>query len=123
MYYRAVYFKLTEISVEHFNVRFKEQPKQNSMKQAATEALLSCLAYFLTPKMEAIYFSEISVDVQRDTRPYIPEDRTIYNNHCLGGITNFKMTFVNWKKICHIHKSRNISSNAIFGTGDNKPIT
>jgi hypothetical protein len=32
--------------------------------------------------MEAICSSEISVDFQRTTRHYIPEERTLHNNHC-----------------------------------------
>jgi hypothetical protein len=32
--------------------------------------------------MEAIYSSETSVDFQRTTRRYIPEDSTLYNHRC-----------------------------------------
>jgi hypothetical protein len=32
--------------------------------------------------MEATYFSETSVDFQRITRRYIPEDRTLHNHRC-----------------------------------------
>jgi hypothetical protein len=41
------------------------------MKQAAKRA---CMAYPLTLKT--------SVDVQRTTRRYIPEDRTLHKHHC-----------------------------------------
>jgi hypothetical protein len=37
--------------------------------------LVSCLTYSSTLKMEEICFSETSVDFQRTTRRYIPEDR------------------------------------------------
>jgi hypothetical protein len=40
--------------------------------------LVSSAAYFSTLKMEAISSSETSVDTQRTTRRYIPEDGTIY---------------------------------------------
>jgi hypothetical protein len=39
--------------------------------------LVSCLAYFSTLKMEATCFSEASVEFQRTTWRYIPEDRTL----------------------------------------------
>jgi hypothetical protein len=32
--------------------------------------------------MEAIYFSETSVDTQRNTRRHIPEDDTLHNHRC-----------------------------------------
>jgi hypothetical protein len=44
--------------------------------------LVSCLAYSSTLKMEARCFSETSVDFQRTTRRYIPEDRTLHNHRC-----------------------------------------
>jgi hypothetical protein len=39
--------------------------------------LISYLAYFSLLKMDAIFSSETSVDFQRNTRHYIPKDRTI----------------------------------------------
>jgi hypothetical protein len=41
--------------------------------------LVSCLAYSLALKMEAICSSETSVNFQRTARCYIPEDRTLNN--------------------------------------------
>jgi hypothetical protein len=41
--------------------------------------VVSCLDYFSTLKMEATCFSETSVDFQRTTGCYIPEDRTFKN--------------------------------------------
>jgi hypothetical protein len=32
--------------------------------------------------MEAIFSSETSVDIQRTTQRYIPEDRTLHNQRC-----------------------------------------
>jgi hypothetical protein len=44
--------------------------------------LVSCSAYFSTLKMEAIRSSETSVDSQRTTWRYIPEDGTVLNYRC-----------------------------------------
>jgi hypothetical protein len=41
--------------------------------------LVSCSAYSLTLKMEATHSSETSVEFQRTTRHYVPEDRTLHN--------------------------------------------
>jgi hypothetical protein len=38
----------------------------------------SCLAYVSPLKMEAIYSSETSDDLQRTTRNYIPQERTLH---------------------------------------------
>jgi hypothetical protein len=40
--------------------------------------LLSCSTYFSTLKMEATCSSRTSIDFQRTTRRYIPEDRTLH---------------------------------------------
>jgi hypothetical protein len=53
------------------------------ISQAGNQRLLSatmvyCLAFSSTLKMEATCSSETSVDFQRTTRRYIPEDRTLY---------------------------------------------
>jgi hypothetical protein len=45
--------------------------------------LVSCSAFYsFTLKMEAICWSETSVDTLRITGRYIPEDRTLYNYRC-----------------------------------------
>jgi hypothetical protein len=44
---------------------------------------VSCLAYSSTLKMKATWSSETSVDFQRTTRRYIPEDRTLQEVHLL----------------------------------------
>jgi hypothetical protein len=44
--------------------------------------LVSYFAYSSTPNIEATYSSETSVDIQRTTRPHIPEDRTLRNHLC-----------------------------------------
>jgi hypothetical protein len=41
--------------------------------------LVTCLAYFLILKMEVICSSKTSIDTQRTTRRYIPEDGTLQN--------------------------------------------
>jgi hypothetical protein len=40
--------------------------------------LVSFLAYFLSPKIEATRSSETSVEFQGTTQRYIQEDRTLY---------------------------------------------
>jgi hypothetical protein len=50
--------------------------------------LVSCSAYFLTLKMEAICSSETSVDSQRTTWHYIPEDGTLHN-HCCENLESY----------------------------------
>jgi hypothetical protein len=42
-------------------------------------ALVSCSAYSSALKMDEIYSSETSIDFQRITRRYIPEDSTVHN--------------------------------------------
>jgi hypothetical protein len=44
--------------------------------------LVSCSAYFCTLKMEVIFSSETSADIQRTTRSYIPEDYNLHNHRC-----------------------------------------
>jgi hypothetical protein len=48
---------------------------------AACFMLVSCLAYFLTLKMEATGSSKTSVDFQQTTEHYIPEDITECHNN------------------------------------------
>jgi hypothetical protein len=47
--------------------------------------LVSFLAYSSTLKMEAKGSSEMSVDFQRTTRRYTPEDRTLHEEHIVTG--------------------------------------
>jgi hypothetical protein len=42
-------------------------------------ALVSCSTYSSTLKMEAICYSETSVDFRQTTRRYIPENSTLYD--------------------------------------------
>jgi hypothetical protein len=65
---------------------FKSQPTFRRKQSSATcFTLVSCLACSLALKMEVTYSSEMSVDFQRTTRRYIPEDRTLQ-----------KVVFVSW---------------------------
>jgi hypothetical protein len=52
------------------------------MKAGGKQALVSCSAYSSTLKKETICSSETSVDFQRTTRRYIPEDSTLHNHRC-----------------------------------------
>jgi hypothetical protein len=49
---------------------------------AISFTMFSWLSCFSTMKMEATCFSETSVDFQRSTRGYIPEDRTRHKYRC-----------------------------------------
>jgi hypothetical protein len=51
------------------------------MKSCSAFILVSFLVYFSKMKMEATCSSETSVDFQRTTRRYIPEDRTLHTNN------------------------------------------
>jgi hypothetical protein len=53
--------------------------------------LLEELTYSSTLKMEATCSSETSVDYQRTTRSYIPEDRTLYL-HVVSNLINYIFT-------------------------------
>jgi hypothetical protein len=54
--------------------------------------LVFCLAYSSILKMEAVCSSETSVEFQRTTRRYIPEDRTL-NNHRCWNLTSHVLAF------------------------------
>jgi hypothetical protein len=43
---------------------------------------VSCLAYSSTLNLEATYFTKTSAGFQQTTWCYIPEDRTLHDNHC-----------------------------------------
>jgi hypothetical protein len=55
---------------------------QGRARNQACFMLVSRLAYSSTLKMEAICSSETSVDVHRNARRYIPEDRALHNHRC-----------------------------------------
>jgi hypothetical protein len=57
--------------------------------------LVSCSAYFSTLKMEALCSPETSVDFQRTTRRYIPEDSTLHNHRC-ENLTSMEETVSSW---------------------------
>jgi hypothetical protein len=54
----------------------KSKPSKKPALLAACFMLFSCLAYYLTLKMEVTRFSDMSVIFQWTTWYYIPEDRT-----------------------------------------------
>jgi hypothetical protein len=61
--------------------------------------LVSCLAYSYTLKMEAICFSETSVDSQWTTWYYILEEITLHNHVCENvksceGVRNFLCVYL-----------------------------
>jgi hypothetical protein len=54
-----------------------ESKSKSSKKPAACFALVPCLVYSWTIKMEVTCSSEMLVDLQRTIRHYVPEDRTL----------------------------------------------
>jgi hypothetical protein len=56
----------------------KNKPRKKPALLVTCFMLVSFLAYSSTLKIEAACFSETSVDFQRTTRRYIPEDRPLY---------------------------------------------
>jgi hypothetical protein len=58
---------------------------------------------FSTLKMEAICSSETSADTQRTTRPYIPEDSTLYNHHCENLQSYRWQEFHIFSRVCFLH--------------------
>jgi hypothetical protein len=72
--------------------------------------LLSCMACSSTLKMEAICFSEMSVDFQLTSRRYIPKDRTVHQ--CIYVLTqepgsNYREHIQNTTKIKQTEKKQN----------------
>jgi hypothetical protein len=65
--------------------------------------LVSCSAYSLTKKMEAICSSETSVDFQRATLCYIPEQRTLQNHHWKPQILHTQHHIPKDRILQHIH--------------------
>jgi hypothetical protein len=65
----------------HHQGRINQTRDQGEFKWQE-ELLVSCLGYFLTLKIEATCSYETSVDFQRTTRRYIPEDGTLHNHRC-----------------------------------------
>jgi hypothetical protein len=70
-----------------FEVLTAETIKSRRIRRARNQGesrwrteLVSCSDYFSTLKMEAICSSETSVETQRTTRRYIPEDDTLHNH-------------------------------------------
>jgi hypothetical protein len=69
----------------HLQGRRISNAKKTSIRQTWSRALLTvCLAYFYTPKMEAICSSETSVDFNWTARRYIPEDRALHTHRCVN---------------------------------------
>jgi hypothetical protein len=66
--------------LHHQGRRISQTRNQLCLPPAFT--LVSCLAYTLTLKMEATCSLETSVDFQRTTWCYIPEDSTLHNHRC-----------------------------------------
>jgi hypothetical protein len=79
-----IFWDITPCSPLKMNQRFGRTSRLHLQGRRTSQAnqyeagtmLVSCLVYSSTLKMEAICFSETSVDFQRAIWRYIPEDRT-----------------------------------------------
>jgi hypothetical protein len=71
-----------------------EREGGSSAELATCFALVSWLTYFSTLRMEATCSSETSVDFQRTTRRYIPEDRTLHN-HLYENLKSYLLNIFN----------------------------
>jgi hypothetical protein len=91
----TIFRKITPCSPLKVNRRFGGTYRRWQAEQSArlclppVFTLVSCLAYSSTLKMEAKCSSETSVEFQRTTRRYIPEDNTLH------AYTQFKAGFLN----------------------------
>jgi hypothetical protein len=61
---------------------------KNKLRFPPAFTLVSCLAYSSTLEIEVICFCETSVDFQRTTRPYFPED-IVLHNHCCENLNSY----------------------------------
>jgi hypothetical protein len=70
-------YKITVYSAESQTDVSEEHVASIRSRFACYLVLFSCVAYYLTLKMEATLSSKTSVDFQRTTRHCIPEERTL----------------------------------------------
>jgi hypothetical protein len=66
--------------------------EETTGKPASTFLLVSCLDYFYTLKMEAVYSSETSMSLNWTTRPHIPKGSTLFSHR----YENFKSEVVSF---------------------------
>jgi hypothetical protein len=99
----------TYVSEEHIAsiFRVEEYAEQETSLKAKlclppALTLVSCSAYYSTLKMEAICSSEASVDFQRTTRCYIPEDSILYNHRC-ENLKSYAPLPLFWKRLPQCH--------------------
>jgi hypothetical protein len=77
--------------------------------------IVSCSAYSSILKIEAIFSSETSADIQRTTRLYIPENSTLHDHRC----ENLKF-YINYTiKTSSLNKEPADLSSAAGGYNDN----
>jgi hypothetical protein len=93
----SIFWDITPCSPLRVNRRFGGIYRLHTAELCLPPAftLVSCSAYSSTLKMEAICFSETSVDFQRTTWRYIQEDSTLHNQRCENLKSYiFKISFV-----------------------------
>jgi hypothetical protein len=64
--------------------RMSQTRNQSEAGSKQSFMLVSSFVYSSTPKMKATCSSEMSVDIEQTTWCYIPEDRTLQKERCLG---------------------------------------
>jgi hypothetical protein len=92
--------------------------RYNAMQSIESQAtlrrlcmLVSCLVYCSTLNMDAICSPETSVDFQRITPRYVPEDRTIYRTVTTNTAVSYtpwswygKCVYISWFFLISMHK-------------------
>jgi hypothetical protein len=92
----------TDVSDQHIDSKFRV--KEKSEKETSVKAGGKQL-FFLTLKMKAICSSETSVDSQRTTWCYIPEDGTLHNHRCQNLKSYDVTTVLQAERLAHTHSS------------------
>jgi hypothetical protein len=65
----------------HLHLQGRRISEARNQREESSK-LVSCLAYSSTLKLETTCSPETSVDFQRTTRHFIPEDKTLHNYRC-----------------------------------------
>jgi hypothetical protein len=81
--------------------------KQVGVKFVACFMLVSCLAYYLTLKMDTICSSKSLVDFHQTMWHYIPDERAVYSHH----YANLKSNIIqmSWTDIVRLVEKRLVS--------------
>jgi hypothetical protein len=98
----TIFWDITPCSPLNVNRRFGETYHLHLQGRRLLDTCFyagSCLVYSSTLKMEALFSSETSIDIERTTRRYIPEDSTLHNHRC-ENLKSYKYNYCLMK--CHV---------------------